>query len=119
MRVVVLPSPYLGPAAYGPLAEALGADVAALPPEPFSASDVLAAFAEATAEADLVVPHSNAGLHAAASTGAHAEADEHAAAARLRQRRPGLVRRVRHHRRHAVTRSAAFRDSLVPPWRTL
>ncbi len=66
MRVVVLPSPYLGPAPYGPLAEALGADVAPLPPAPFSAMGVLAAFADATAGADLVVPHSNAGLYAAA-----------------------------------------------------
>lgn len=66
MRVVVLPSPYLGPAAYGPLAEALGADVARLPPQPFSAADVLLAFAAATTDAGLVVPHSNAGLYAAA-----------------------------------------------------
>lgn len=66
MRIVVLPSPFLGPTAYGPLADALGAQVAELPPQPFDAAAVLAAFTEATRDADLLVPHSNAGLYAAA-----------------------------------------------------
>jgi hypothetical protein len=65
-RTVVLPSPYLGPVAYGPLADLLGATVAALPAEPFSGPQVLAAFASQVGDADLVVAHSNAGLYAAA-----------------------------------------------------
>jgi hypothetical protein len=65
-RTVVLPSPYLGPVAYGPLAGRLGATVAAPPEEPYTAARVLAAFASQVAGADLVVAHSNAGLYAAA-----------------------------------------------------
>lgn len=65
-RTVVLPSPYLGPAAYGPLADELGATVAELPAQPFAAADVLEAFERRSAGADLLVAHSNAGLYAAA-----------------------------------------------------
>jgi hypothetical protein len=65
-RTVLLPSPFLGPVAYGPLAEELGATIAALPAEPFTAAAVLSAFAAQVGEADLVVAHSNAGLYAPA-----------------------------------------------------
>ncbi len=69
-RWLVLPSPFLGPTAYGRLAERLAATgdwagVAHLPPAPFMPADVLATFTvQALAErATVLVPHSNAGLY--------------------------------------------------------
>lgn len=66
-RILILPSPLLGPTAYRPLAEALGAEVATLPRQPFSPAEVLEAYAAQVRqlEATVLVPHSNAGLFAA------------------------------------------------------
>lgn len=68
--VLVLPSPLLGPAAYGPLAAALtdqGAPalVAHLPEGPFGPTEVLAAFVDQLRDsgASTVVAHSNAGYY--------------------------------------------------------
>ncbi|MEO7071406.1 MAG: hypothetical protein ABI131_13050 [Nostocoides sp.] len=70
-RWLLLPSPFLGPAAYGPLADVLAAHsdaarVADLPPSPFTPPDVLASFAAQAADfaVTALVPHSNAGLYA-------------------------------------------------------
>lgn len=72
-RVIVLPSPLLGPAAYRPLASHLGtlgweAVVAELPPPPFSPGQVRDAFVSAALvhRASVVLAHSNAGHYAAA-----------------------------------------------------
>ena len=66
--VLVLPSPLLGPTAYGPLATALtdrgaAAGVAELPRAPLTPAAVLAAFVEQVREtgATTLVAHSNAG----------------------------------------------------------
>ena len=66
--VLVLPSPLLGPAAYGPFARALGsrgapAAVAGLPDGVLTPAAVLAGFVDqlTTSGASLVVAHSNAG----------------------------------------------------------
>ncbi len=72
-RALVLPSPLLGPAAYRPLARALGehgwvSAVAGLPPGPFTPEQVRDGFARAATEAQatVVIAHSNAGNVAAA-----------------------------------------------------
>ncbi len=72
-RLLVLPSPLLGPTAYGPLADALGrlgqeSAVALLPGEPFTPAEVLSGFvAEARRfEATILLAHSNAGFYAPA-----------------------------------------------------
>lgn len=75
--VLVLPSPLLGPAAYGPLAAALGdrgapAVVAALPAD-LTPDAVLESFVDrlASSGASLVVAHSNAGYLVPALRAAH------------------------------------------------
>ena len=73
-RLVVLPSPLLGPATYAPLAAALTAGamattVAELPDRDFSPSEVLSCFRSQVADqgATVVVAHSNAGYYAPAA----------------------------------------------------
>lgn len=75
-RVVVLPSPLLGPLPYQPLAEALrrrghAASVAECP-EPLSAAGVVEGWAAVAAGADALLAHSNAG-YLAGSVAAAAE----------------------------------------------
>lgn len=69
---LVLPSPLLGPTAYAPLARSmtdagLDTSVALLPAEPFTPTQVRRAFGEQARAVDLLVPHSNSGLYAAAA----------------------------------------------------
>ena len=61
MRILVLPSPLLGRSTYQGLADALGGSVAELPERIEGPADVLRSFTEQAEDAELVVPHSNAG----------------------------------------------------------
>lgn len=68
MRILLLPSPLLGPASYAPLAEALttrGHPATVAPVAGTTVDAVLAVFVDAARGAAVVVPHSNAGRFAA------------------------------------------------------
>jgi hypothetical protein len=109
-RTVVLPSPYLGPVAYGHLADELEATVASLPHEPLTTAAVLSAFADEVSDADLVVAHSNAGLYAAALGRPTVYLDAALPAAtggRTRLAPPALA---------AVVAALADDSGVLPPW---
>jgi uncharacterized protein YndB with AHSA1/START domain len=122
-RWLLLPSPFLGPVAYEPLAESLASQgdsamVAVLPPAPFGAEDVLAAFVDQAARlpATVLVPHSNAGFYApavrAATPGVTATVYVDAALPEAHARRTPLAPPA-----FADTVAAMADDAgLLPPW---
>ena len=113
--LLLLPSPLLGPAAWVPVADLLGARVADVPAGA-GPDQVLAAFTRAASDlrSPVLVPHSNAGLYApevaeraAASATVYVDAALPGPGAWTPLAPPGLVDHV------SVLADA---DGLLPPW---
>ena len=121
-RLLVLPSPLLGPAAYGPLVDALGrrgmqSAGALLPPAPFAAADVRSGFvAEALRlDASVLLAHSNAGFYAPAVAEAVGAGHVLYVDAALPPA-DGTVTGLAPERLLAEVRRLAGPDGLLPPW---